>query len=61
MPTIKPREATIAITYRCNLKCSMCNIWKQPAGEELPAEEYRKLPSSIGLVNITGGDKIRCV
>ncbi|MGQ9611072.1 MAG: radical SAM protein [bacterium] len=56
MKIIKPKEATIAITYRCNLRCSMCNIWQQNTTSELSAEEYKKFPSSIGLVNITGGE-----
>jgi len=36
---------TFAITYRCNSKCTMCNIWRkyqedpQRSGEELSAQE----------------------
>lgn len=50
------REATIAVTYRCNSRCTMCNIWAVSDFEELPPEEYLKLPSSLRSVNITGGE-----
>lgn len=56
MRKVKPIEASLAITYRCNLKCKMCNIWQQPSESELQPEEYLKLPSSLKVVNITGGE-----
>ena len=51
-------DLTIIATYRCNSKCSMCDIWKHPS---LPAEEIglstlRKLPGGFDNVNITGGE-----
>jgi radical SAM protein with 4Fe4S-binding SPASM domain len=50
------REATLAVTYKCNLRCSMCNIWKVSDFDELPPEEYLKLPRSLRSINITGGE-----
>jgi radical SAM protein with 4Fe4S-binding SPASM domain len=34
----------------------MCDIWKNKIPNELPAEYYKKLPSSLTDVNITGGE-----
>jgi MoaA/NifB/PqqE/SkfB family radical SAM enzyme len=53
---MRPREATLAITYRCNARCAMCNIWKVTDHEELPPEEYLKLPNSLRTINVTGGE-----
>jgi MoaA/NifB/PqqE/SkfB family radical SAM enzyme len=51
-----PIDAVIAITYRCDSRCNMCNIWRLPKGDELAPEEYRRLPSSLRDINITGGE-----
>ena len=53
---VNPREAYLAITYRCNLKCKMCNIWQRKDLEEISPEEYYKLPSNLNVVNISGGE-----
>ena len=50
------REAGIAVTYRCNSKCSMCNIWKTENFVEIKPKEYLKLPKSLRTVNVTGGE-----
>jgi radical SAM protein with 4Fe4S-binding SPASM domain len=34
----------------------MCNIWQQPSENELNPDEYLKLPSSLKVVNVTGGE-----
>lgn len=49
-------DAVIAITYQCNSRCVMCNIWQYKGPAPLPAEEYLKLPSSLRSVNISGGE-----
>lgn len=46
----------IAVTYRCNCRCLMCNIWQVSNQEELPPDEYAKLPSTLRTINITGGE-----
>lgn len=53
---MRPKEAFIAVTYSCNARCQMCNIWKNPPTAILPAREYSKLPSSLTTINITGGE-----
>lgn len=50
------REATLAVTYRCNSRCSMCNIWQMDDFDELPPEQYAKLPDSLRTINVTGGE-----
>jgi radical SAM protein with 4Fe4S-binding SPASM domain len=34
----------------------MCNIWKVTGFEELPPDQYLKLPDSLRTINITGGE-----
>lgn len=50
------KEAVLAVTYRCNAKCSMCNIWKHKDYTEIAPDEYAKLPRSLNTINITGGE-----
>jgi Fe-coproporphyrin III synthase len=51
-------EALIAVTYRCNAKCHMCNIWKNQSKvkEEITVEDIKKLPGGLKFANITGGE-----
>jgi len=51
-----PTDAVVAVTFRCNCRCAMCNIWRLPPGRELPPDAYRRLPRSLRDVNITGGE-----
>ncbi|MBN2071275.1 MAG: radical SAM protein [Candidatus Krumholzibacteriota bacterium] len=51
-----PIDAVTAITYRCDSRCNMCNIWKLPPGAEMPAAAYTSLPETLNDVNITGGE-----
>lgn len=53
---MRPKEATVAVTYRCNARCQMCNIWKSSPSDELDPRNYLKLPSSLRTINITGGE-----
>ncbi len=52
-----PRDASVIVTYRCPMRCSMCNIWKNPtsADEEIRASDLRSLPQ-LKFINITGGE-----
>ena len=47
----------IITTYRCPMRCKMCNIWNNPTNvsEEFKPELLEKLPHLSG-VNITGGE-----
>ena len=54
--SVKPREAFIAITYACNAKCVMCNIWQNQSRDEMAIEHYAKVPRTLKTINITGGE-----
>ena len=51
-----PTDAIIAVTYKCNSKCVMCDIWKKPVCEEIEPQLYNRLPSSLKFINISGGE-----
>jgi MoaA/NifB/PqqE/SkfB family radical SAM enzyme len=53
-----PTHAIVAVTYRCNARCTMCDIWKMKPGSELRPEDYRRLPSSLRQINVTGGEPL---
>jgi Fe-coproporphyrin III synthase len=54
--TIKPVDAIIAVTYRCNSRCVMCNIWQIKDFPELRPEAYSKLPIYLKDINISRGE-----
>ncbi|MDD5043041.1 MAG: radical SAM protein [Patescibacteria group bacterium] len=51
-----PIDAVIAVTYKCNSRCTMCNIWQLKDTPEVPREYFRRLPKSLRYVNISGGE-----
>ncbi len=51
-----PVDAVLGITYNCNSKCVMCDIWKMKPHEEMTMDDFKKLPSSLRDVNISGGE-----
>jgi MoaA/NifB/PqqE/SkfB family radical SAM enzyme len=51
-----PQSAIIAVTYKCNSRCLTCNIWKKTPHKEAAPAVYKKLPSSLIDINITGGE-----
>jgi Fe-coproporphyrin III synthase len=51
-----PIDCVLGITYNCNARCVMCDIWKIKNSPELSIEEYRKLPKTLKDVNISGGE-----
>ena len=55
---LPPKEVCIILTYRCNAKCNMCDVWQHPtkAEEEITIEDIEKLPSGLRFINITGGE-----
>jgi len=57
---VKPKftDAVVAVTYRCNSQCVMCDVWKKnpQIEKELKADYYSKLPQTIKNVNISGGE-----
>ncbi|MCA9433870.1 MAG: hypothetical protein KC940_25335, partial [Candidatus Omnitrophica bacterium] len=42
------RNLTLSLTYRCNARCVMCDIWENPtrASEEVSLEVVRDLAQS---------------
>src|SRR4030067_2618494 len=58
-PILKnPREICLILTYRCNAKCNMCNVWHHPTkpSDEITVKDIDKLPSGLRFINITGGE-----
>ena len=57
MTVRKPTDASIILTYRCPMRCQMCNIWKNPTDKdkEIKAEDLRSLPR-LKFINLTGGE-----
>jgi len=56
MGNLRLNDAVIAVTYKCNSKCSMCNIWKESPKNELAPEKFSKIPAGLKDINITGGE-----
>lgn len=52
-----PTDVSIITTYRCQMRCKMCNIWENPTDrkQEITPEDLEILPS-FKFVNITGGE-----
>ena len=57
MTIIKPTDASIILTYRCPMRCKMCNIWDNPTikEQELKPSELECLPQ-LKFINLTGGE-----
>lgn len=57
MSTVLPTDASIIITYRCPMRCAMCNIWQNPSDphDEIKASDLVTLPR-LKFINITGGE-----
>lgn len=47
----------IILTYRCPMRCQMCNIWQNPTvkEKEITIEEILRLPR-VKFINLTGGE-----
>lgn len=57
MTKLIPTDASIILTYRCPMRCKMCNIWKNPTDkrEEIQASDLKSLPK-LKFINLTGGE-----
>lgn len=56
---IIPKEITFSLTNRCNLKCKMCDLWKENKKHDLPInrlKEVLKNVPSCECVCLTGGE-----
>jgi len=59
--TLAPRELMFPVTYKCNSRCVMCNIWKLPKKNELSLQQIEQVLSDelfkgIQAINLTGGE-----
>lgn len=59
--TLKPRALVVVLTYRCNSKCTMCNIWKMDKVKEFCPDQWKKIfddsyLSEVETLTITGGE-----
>lgn len=52
----KPIDATIAITYACNSRCEMCNIWQIKNPPFLSPETFKNISPNLKYINISGGE-----
>ena len=52
-----PTEMCLIVTYRCPMRCKMCNIWQQPTevSKEITVRDMEMLPK-VKFINITGGE-----
>jgi len=55
---VSPTHAIVAVTYRCNARCLMCDIWKKETGAEMAPGDYRRLPRSLKEINVSGGEPL---
>jgi len=58
---LAPHEWLFPVTYRCNARCVMCNIWQGSHTGELATEEWDKVLAdpffrSVQSVSLTGGE-----
>ena len=53
---LRPTDAILAVNHRCNTFCAMCDIWSKPDRNELEPDFYRRLPTSLKNINISGGE-----
>lgn len=54
-----PYRVTFILTYKCNLKCQMCMIWKRDGYPELSLleiERFFKKSNYFNWVNVSGGE-----
>lgn len=49
-------DAVIGVTYQCNSRCVMCNIWRNQNLPSLSIEELKKLPKTLKYINLSGGE-----
>lgn len=52
-----PTDVSVITTYRCQMRCKMCDIWNNPTNkkQEIVARDLEILPH-FKFVNVTGGE-----
>ncbi len=61
--TLAPTELQINLTYRCNSKCQMCQIWKMKPKREMSYREWKEIMkdpifSTVRRLTIAGGEPL---
>ena len=51
-----PIDCVLAVTYNCNSRCTMCDIWKLKDNKDLELEHYKNLPDTLLYINVSGGE-----
>ena len=54
-----PFKLTFILTYRCDCRCLMCNIWKRKVENEMTADEIERFfrkNRGFSWVNLSGGE-----
>jgi len=59
--TLAPRQLQINVTYRCNARCIMCNIWQQEEHDEMSLDDFSRVLDdsifhSIEQLTLSGGE-----
>ncbi len=55
----RPSLAHLYVTWRCNLRCQSCNVWRKDIYPELPTDEMLKVIKQLrflDVVKLTGGE-----
>lgn len=60
---VRLQSVSVMLTWRCNLRCDMCDIWQVPAGREMSLgllKRFLKQALSLGAgeVNFGGGEPL---
>lgn len=60
---IKPNSCTVMLTNRCNLKCVMCRQWREPLGQELSFDDWKRIildlkKNGIRNIHFSGGEPL---
>lgn len=56
-PALMPTDVSVITTYRCQMRCTMCDIWENPSDRktEITPKDLEILPK-LKFVNVTGGE-----
>ena len=57
----RPLYVKLKVFYGCNLKCEMCNHWREKREPPIPAERFKEVISELGAlgtkkIHISGGE-----
>ena len=59
--TLPPRQLQMNVTYRCNARCTMCNIWQKEGHEEMSLGDFStvlddRIFHGIERLTLSGGE-----